>query len=84
MLGKLTAVYRLSTNIPEFKDAIPFAQALIAKAPDRLLWGSDYPHVSFADKVDSLGLFNLLGIWAPDEKQRNKILVDNPQKLFGF
>lgn len=81
---KLTAVYRLSTNIPEFKDAIPFAQALIAKAPDRLLWGSDYPHVSFADKVDSLGLFNLLGIWAPDEKQRNKILIDNPQKLFGF
>lgn len=81
---KLTAVYRVSTNIPEFKDAIPFAQALIAKAPDRILWGSDYPHVSFADKVDSLYLFNLLGIWAPEEKQRNKILVDNPQSLFDF
>ena len=81
---KLTAVYRVSTDMPEFKDATPFAQALIAKAPDRILWGSDYPHVSFADKVDSLDLFNLLGIWALDEKHRNKILVDNPQGLFGF
>jgi 2-pyrone-4,6-dicarboxylate lactonase len=81
---KLTGVYRVSTDLPEFKDIVPFAQALIAKAPDRILWGSDFPHLSFADKVNSLDLFNLLGVWAPDEMQRYKILVDNPQNLFGF
>ncbi len=81
---KLTGVYRVSTDLPEFKDMVPFAQALIAKAPDRILWGSDFPHLSFADKVNSLDLFNLLPVWAPDEIQRYKILVDNPQNLFKF
>ena len=50
---------------------------------ERLIWGSDYPHLSFADKVGSVELFNLLADWA-DEAQRRKILVDNPQRLFGF
>jgi predicted TIM-barrel fold metal-dependent hydrolase len=49
-----------------------------------LIWGSDYPHLSFADKVGSVELFNLLGQWAPDEAMRRRILVDNPQALFGF
>ncbi len=74
----------MSVDLPEFRDAIPLAQALINKAPDRILWGSDFPHLSFADKVNSWDLFNLLGVWAPDETQRNKILVDNSQTLFGF
>jgi predicted TIM-barrel fold metal-dependent hydrolase len=60
------------------------ARALIEAAPDRIIWGSDYPHLSFADKVGSVELFNLLGTWAPDEATRRKILVDNPGKLFGF
>jgi len=81
---KLTGVYRISKDIPEFKDAAPFAKALIAAAPDRILWGSDYPHLSFHDKVDSLSLFNLLRVWAPEETHRRKILVDNPAALFGF
>jgi len=81
---KLTGVYRLSTDIPEFKDVTPFAQALVDTAPDRILWGSDFPHLSFHDKVDSLALFNLLKVWVPDAAQRKKILVDNPINLFGF
>ena len=81
---KLTGVYRMSTDLPDFNDAAPFAKALIATAPDRILWGSDFPHLSFHDKVNSLDLFNLLSIWAPDERQRQKILVDNPQNLFEF
>ncbi len=81
---KLTGVYRMSTDIPEFKDAAPFAQALVDTAPDRILWGSDYPHLTFDDKVDSLSLFNLLKVWVPDPTQRKKILVDNPINLFGF
>jgi predicted TIM-barrel fold metal-dependent hydrolase len=80
---KLTGTYRMSTA-PGFADAAPMARALIEAAPDRIIWGSDYPHLSFADKVGSVQLFNLLGQWAPDEATRRKILVDNPQRLFGF
>lgn len=81
---KLTGVYRMSKDIPKFENAAPFAQALIATEPNRILWGSDFPHLSFHDKVDSLALFNLLKIWAPDETTRHKILVDNPNALFEF
>ena len=80
---KLTGVYRMSVT-PGFTDAAPLAQALIATAPDRIIWGSDYPHLSFGDRVGSVELFNLLGQWAPDEAARRKILVDNPQRLFKF
>jgi predicted TIM-barrel fold metal-dependent hydrolase len=59
------------------------ARALIEAAPDRLIWGSDYPHLSFADRVGSVQLFNLLGDWA-DEAARRRILVDNPARLFEF
>lgn len=80
---KLTGTYRMSTA-PGFADAAPMAQALIDTAPDRLIWGSDYPHLSFEDKVGSVELFNLLGRWAPDEEMRRRILVTNPAALFGF
>ena len=80
---KLTGVYRMSTA-PGFADVAPMARALIEAASDRLIWGSDFPHLSFDDKVGSVELFNLLGKWAPDEATRKKILVDNPAKLYGF
>jgi 2-pyrone-4,6-dicarboxylate lactonase len=80
---KLTGVYRMSAA-KDFADVAPMARALIDAAPDRLIWGSDYPHLSFADKVSSAALWNLLGSWAPDEATRRRILVDNPQALFGF
>ncbi len=80
---KLTGVYRMSIA-PGFADAAPLAKALIAAAPHRVIWGSDYPHLSFADRVGSIELFNLLAQWAPDEAVRRRILVDNPQRLFKF
>ena len=80
---KLTGAYRISTA-PGFADIDPIAAALIAAAPDRLIWGSDYPHLSFADKVGTVELFNLLDRWAPEAAMKRKILVDNPAKLFGF
>ena len=80
---KLTGVYRMSVA-SGFADAAQHAQALIETAPDRIIWGSDYPHLSFADKVGSVELFNLLGRWAPDAATRRKILADNPRQLFGF
>jgi predicted TIM-barrel fold metal-dependent hydrolase len=80
---KLTGVYRMSMS-PGFVDVAPMARALIDVAPDRLIWGSDYPHLSFAEKVGSVELWNLLGDWAPNEAARRRILVDNPQQLFRF
>ena len=60
---KLTGTYRMATP-PAYADAAPMARALIEAAPNRLIWGSDYPHLSFADKVGSVQLFNLLADWA--------------------
>jgi predicted TIM-barrel fold metal-dependent hydrolase len=80
---KLTGVYRMSAAAG-FADVAPMARALIEAAPDRLIWGSDYPHLSFADKVGSIELWNLFGTWASDEATRRRILVDNPRNLFGF
>ena len=80
---KLTGIYRMS-SAPGFADVLPMARALIEAAPDRLIWGSDHPHLSFADKVSNTQLYNLLGKWAPDEATRKRILVDNPQQLYGF
>jgi predicted TIM-barrel fold metal-dependent hydrolase len=80
---KFTGTYRMSVALG-FTDVTPMARAMIEAAPDRIIWGSDYPHLSFADKVGSVELFNLLGQWAPDAAIRKKILVENPQQLFGF
>jgi 2-pyrone-4,6-dicarboxylate lactonase len=80
---KLTGVYRMSVA-PGFADVGPMVKALVEAAPDRIIWGSDHPHLSFADKVGSTELFNLFGRWVPDEGTRRKILVDNPQRLFKF
>jgi predicted TIM-barrel fold metal-dependent hydrolase len=80
---KLTAPYRIATE-PEFNEAIPIGQALIDAAPDRIIWGSDYPYLSNAHRVESIALFNVLARCAPDASIRRKILVDNPARLFGF
>jgi predicted TIM-barrel fold metal-dependent hydrolase len=80
---KLTGIYRWSTD-PDFADVKPFAEELIATVPHQLIWGSDFPHLSFHDKVGTIQLFNKLGEWAPDAAARKLILADNPERLFGF
>jgi 2-pyrone-4,6-dicarboxylate lactonase len=70
-----------------FVDVIPFARALIAAAPNRIIWGTDWPHSNnFAPgKTPNDGdLLELLAQFAPDEATRRKILVDNPAALYGF
>jgi 2-pyrone-4,6-dicarboxylate lactonase len=79
---KLTGAYRISTA-PGFADTAPLAQALVEAAPDRLIWGSDYPHLSFGH-VSTEALFALLKTWAPQDAVRRRILSDNPARLFGF
>jgi 2-pyrone-4,6-dicarboxylate lactonase len=80
---KLTGIYRFSTA-PNFADVKLIAQALMDEVPDQLIWGSDFPHLSFHDRVGTIQLYNLLGEWAPDSGMRKRILADNPARLFRF
>ena len=78
--------YRSSAGHP-YADVAPLARALIAAAPERCLWGTDWPHPSLAspeDVPDDGHLLTLLGQWAPDAAHRRAILVDNPACLYGF
>lgn len=82
---KLSGAYRISRHFDQdFDDVIPFAQALIAAAPDHMVWGSDWPHVAIPRMPDTGHLLNLLARWAPDPEQRQRILVDNPARLYDF
>jgi predicted TIM-barrel fold metal-dependent hydrolase len=76
--------YRVSSAGQPFRDVAPQAKALIAAAPERCLWGTDWPHANFAGRVDAGELLDLLGDWAPDAATRRRILVDNPATLYGF
>jgi predicted TIM-barrel fold metal-dependent hydrolase len=82
---KFTGGYRVSSEKPPFQDVIPLAHALVRERPDRILWGSDWPHVMVKENMpNTTDLLDLLSDWAPDEKTREQILVENPQKLFDF
>ena len=66
-------------------DAIPFAQAFVEAAPDCTVWGTDWPHVRYRRKMpNDADLLELLYRAVPDPAQRQRILVDNPARLFGF
>ncbi len=80
---KLTGVYRFSQT-PGYADVTAFADALIAAAPAQLIWGSDYPHLSFHERVGTIALYNKLAEWAPDAALRRRILTENPARLFEF
>ena len=83
---KLSGAYQ-DTKIgpPTYADSTAVAQAYVKAAPERLVWGSDWPHPSERDsKPDDALLFDLLADWAPDIHVRTRILVDNPAKLYGF
>ncbi len=82
---KLSCAERLTEGrVRPFDDVVPFARALIDAAPDRLLWGTDWPHPNLTDMPDEGELLDLLATFAPDEAVRNRILVDNPQVLYTF
>lgn len=82
---KLSAPMRFEDPRPPYPNVTPFAQALAEAGPDRVVWGSDWPHVLFDGFIPNDGeLLDLLAIWAPDPAQRRRILVDNPAALYGF
>jgi len=77
---KLSGPYRIAKKKP-LSSVRPLGRALVSARPDRLIWGSDWPHLS-AGQLDTGELLNLLADWAPDERDRQRILVDGPEKLF--
>jgi predicted TIM-barrel fold metal-dependent hydrolase len=82
---KLSAVYRCSDQFPNYADARPLHEALIAANPERLIWGTDWPHPSIPEPVmpDDGHLLDLFNDWTPDQETRRRILVDTPARLFG-
>jgi predicted TIM-barrel fold metal-dependent hydrolase len=81
---KLTAI-RNSTRSPDYGDVRPFHDALLCAAPDRLLWGSDWPFIGLdAAPPDAGKLLDLFDRWVDDPALHEKILVDNPAALYGF
>jgi len=80
---KVSGAERISETGPPFADAIPFAQQLIAAAPDRVLWGTDWPHPNVRWEPDEADLVDLLPRFA-DAAALQRVLVDNPARLYGF
>jgi 2-pyrone-4,6-dicarboxylate lactonase len=82
---KLSSPNRFGDPRPPYPNVTPYAHALIAAAPDRCVWASDWPHSRFAGFMPNDGdLLDLLAVWAPDAALRKRILVDNPARLYGF
>ena len=82
---KVSGAY-LDTKVgpPSYADVTKVAQAFVKAAPERMVWGSDWPHPSASPKPDDAVLLDLLLEWAPDEPTRHRILLENPQALYGF
>jgi predicted TIM-barrel fold metal-dependent hydrolase len=82
---KVSAPYRLSERYPDYADARPFHDALVRANPERLMWGTDWPHpwVSAETMPDDGHLLDLLFDWTPDAETRRRILVDTPARLFA-
>ncbi len=80
---KVSGSERISKAGPPFYDAIPYAQKLISVAPDRILWGTDFPHPNIKEHMPNDGhLVDLLGLFSSNEAMIKKILVDNPNRLY--
>jgi predicted TIM-barrel fold metal-dependent hydrolase len=93
---KISAPYRSSIEAPDYPDVAPLARALVASNPERILWGSDWPHpgipvpgrsnseITPFFQIDDGRVLNFLPVWVPDAATRKTILVENPARLYGF
>ena len=80
---KVSGAYRLTNQEPPYQDVVPYAKALIDAAPDRCVWGSDWPHVANWGVMPTVAqMLESLALYAPDESIRNRILCTNPQRLY--
>ncbi len=83
---KLSGADRITKEPHNYEGAIPFARALAQHAPERIVWGTDWPHPNHKPgSVPNDGeLVDLIGAIAPDTRTRKLMMVDNPTRLFGF
>lgn len=82
---KLTGPYRISPGPLPYPDVAAFAHALVDAAPERIVWGTDWPHVMLKGAMPNDGdLCDILLEWVPNEAARTKVLVENPARLYGF
>ena len=93
---KISAPYRSSIEAPDYPDVAPLARVLVASNPERILWGSDWPHpglpvqgrsnseITPFFQIDDGRVLNFLPQWVPDATERKTILVENPARLYGF
>jgi len=79
---KVTGSERIS--FPPYDEAIPVARRLVEAAPDRVLWGTDFPHPNATHEADEAELVDLVPKFAPDPAIQRRLLVDNPARLYGF
>lgn len=81
---KVCGCERVSSEGPPFHDAVPFARKVVETAPDRVFWGTDWPHPNVKVMPNDGDLVDLVPLFAPEPELQQKILVDNPARLFGF
>lgn len=82
---KFTGAYRISREDMPYSDVLPYAHALVAAAPGRIVWGTDWPHPKHEKRMPNDGeMCDRILDWIPDEKQRRLALTENPARLYGF
>jgi 2-pyrone-4,6-dicarboxylate lactonase len=81
---KASGFERVSSGGPPFHDAIPFARKLVEAAPERVIWGTDWPHPNVKVMPDDGELVDLIPLFAPEADLQRRILVENPARLFDF
>lgn len=81
---KVSGCERVTSIGPPFTDAVPFAKKICETAPDRVIWGTDWPHPNVKAMPNDGDLIDLIPLFAPDPVIQQKILVDNPARLFEF
>ena len=82
---KLTGPYRLTREPLPYAPCDEWVSALLAAAPERLVWGSDWPHVMLKGAMpNDADLVYLIGRWLPEPMHRRQVLVENPAVLYDF
>ena len=84
---KISGADRNTVQGPPYSDIDPFVSALLQANPDRVVWGTDWPHINYFEQKhmpDDGTLMNLLTRWLSNEALRHKVLVDNPAALYHF
>jgi 2-pyrone-4,6-dicarboxylate lactonase len=71
-------------SMPPYAEAVPIAHAIVEASPDRVLWGTDFPHPNATHDADEADLVDLVPQFAPSASLQQRLLVDNPARLYGF